>query len=300
MLAVISLHRLAALFALHIALVLGACNAPPAQPASEATPVLPQVTIFPAQPATPSQPSDPTEPAATPFGTQYDGEWKPAMAGIDYMLKQVKVNGREEWVLVARIDPALTNIQVHYDPDQPRSVREWQADIKSSLIINGGFFNDKNQATGLVISDGAASGRSYRGYGGMFSVGQAGTPALQWLRDEPYRANADITQAVQGFPMLVVEGERIEAMDDNGERNRRSFVALDEQGRVLLGVTQMAQWSLTDLADFLAGDEALGVVNALNLDGGASSGLWMAGPLDGISMNSFDPVPAVISVTSKR
>jgi hypothetical protein len=56
---------------------------------------------------------------------------------------------------------------------------------------------------------------------------------------------------------------------------------------------------LTDLADFLAGAESLDVVSALNLDGGASSGLWMAGALDGVSMNSFDPVPAVIAVTPK-
>lgn len=221
------------------------------------------------------------------------------MRGIDFMLAQAKVNERAEWVLMARVDPAQVNVRVHYDPLQPKTAREWQAHTQAGLVINGGFFNEKNQVTGLIVADGETSGKSYRGFGGMFSVGQAGTPALQWLRDEPYGASENVVQAVQGFPMLVVNGERIEPMDDNGERNRRSFVAIDAQGRVLLGVTQMAQWSLTDLADYLAGTESLGVVSALNLDGGASSGLWLAGALDGVSMNSFDPVPAVIAVTSR-
>jgi uncharacterized protein YigE (DUF2233 family) len=279
-------------------LVLSACSAPPAQSAIEATPVMPQVTIFPAQSATPS-PAQPIEPAATPFGAQYDGEWKPVIAGVEYMLAEFTVNERRELVLMTRVDPSQVNMRVHYDPAQPKTAREWQEQTQAGFVINGGFFNDKNQVTGLVIADGESAGRTYRGFGGMFSVGQDGAPAVQWLRDEPYRANGNIAQAVQGFPMLVVNGERIPTMDDNGERNRRSFVALDGQGRVLLGVTQMAQWALTDLADFLAGDESLGVVSALNLDGGASSGLWLAGALDGVSMNSFDPVPAVISVTPK-
>lgn len=277
-------------------LALSACSTPPAQSSIESTPALPQVTIFPQTAATVPQPS---APGATPLGAQYDGEWKPAMPGVEYQLAEVTVNERKELVLMARIDPSQSNLRVHYDPSRPRSVRDWQIETQAGLIINGGFFNDKNQATGLVIADGAPAGKSYRGFGGMFSVGQDGAPAVQWLRDVPYRAEDAIVQAVQGFPMLVVNGERIEAMDDNGERNRRSFVALDAQGRVLLGVTQMAQWTLTDLANYLAGTESLGVVNALNLDGGASSGLWMAGSLEGVSMNSFDPVPAVVSVTPK-
>ena len=276
--------------------MMGACSAPPAQPPFAATRVAPLVTLYPTQDAAQPQAIQPT---ATAFGAQYDSEWKLVSSGIDYMLTQMKVNEREELVLMARVDPSKANIRVHYDPSQPKTAREWQRETQAGLVINGGFFNDKNQVTGLIIADGNSSGKSYRGFGGMFSVMQDGTPAVQWLRDEPYQANNMIAEAVQGFPMLVVNGERIETMDDNGERNRRSFVALDAQGRVLLGVTQMAQWSLTDLADFLAGSDSLGVISALNLDGGASSGLWMAGSLDGLSMNSFDPVPAVISVTSR-
>jgi hypothetical protein len=56
---------------------------------------------------------------------------------------------------------------------------------------------------------------------------------------------------------------------------------------------------LTDLAQFLAQSPELAVDRALNLDGGASSGLWMGGNFAGVSTNSFDPVPSVIAVNSR-
>jgi uncharacterized protein YigE (DUF2233 family) len=239
-------------------------------------------------------------PVAEPAATQppYDGLWYQVKPGIEYALMQGRVNMREELLLVTRLDPARISVRVLYEPDAPKTAREWQTQSGADLIVNGGFFDDQNRATGLVIADGQPFGRSYRGFGGMFAWRDA-APELWWLRDAPYRADEAIAQAVQGFPMLVVDGQPVEGMSDNGERNRRSFVALDQQGRVLLGVTQMAQWSLTDLAQFLAQSPDLGVSRALNLDGGASSGLWMGGNYDGVSMNSFDPVPSVIAVSAR-
>ena len=105
-------------------------------------------------------------PTIAASGAQYAGEWKPASSGIDYILTQVTVNEREELVLMARVDPSKTNIHVHYDPSQPKTAREWQGETQAGLIINGGFFNDKNQVTGLIIAEGDSSGKSYRGFGG--------------------------------------------------------------------------------------------------------------------------------------
>ena len=144
------------------AIVMGACSAPPALAPIEATRLAPQVTLYPTQAAT-MQADAPTIAAS---GAQYAGEWKPASSGIDYILTQVTVNEREELVLMARVDPSKTNIHVHYDPSQPKTAREWQGETQAGLIINGGFFNDKNQVTGLIIAEGDSSGKSYRGFGG--------------------------------------------------------------------------------------------------------------------------------------
>jgi len=54
--------------------------------------------------------------------------------------------------------------------------------------------------------------------------------------------------------------------------------------------------SVGEVADMLIHD--YGVYNALNLDGGASTGLWVRGIDDVQLTDSFDEVPVVITVKS--
>lgn len=270
-----------------------ACGDAPAAPAVSPT-ILPSLVIYPTQPVVVTNTPVPT---TTP--PVYDGRWRTLAPAIELMLLQGRSNGADELLMVARVDLRRAALRVLYDPQAPRTTRDWQLAVGADLVINGGFFDEANRATGLLIADGRAFGRSYRGFGGMFVL-REGKPSLQWLRTHPYRFDPAIEQAVQGFPMLVVDAQRVEGISDNGQRNRRSFIALDRGGYVLLGVTQMAQWTLTDLADFLATSSELRVAHALNLDGGGSSGLWIDSALDdGGSMNSFEPVPAVIAIFSR-
>jgi uncharacterized protein YigE (DUF2233 family) len=232
----------------------------------------------------------------SPTPTRNEEVWCAAGLGIEVLRMVAYANGVEERLIVARVDARRVALRVLYDPQAPRSVREWQSASGAALVVNGGFFDEDYRATGLLIADGRAFGRSYRGFGGMFFL-RKGKPDIQSLRAQPYRPDPAIRQAVQSFPMLVVNGRRVPPIEDGERRNRRSFVAIDQSGRVLLGVTQMAQWTLNDLADFLANTPALRIRHALNLDGGASSGLWLSERED-LSMNSFEPVPAVIAVFS--
>lgn len=231
---------------------------------------------------------------ATPTSVAYDGRWRAKSSGVEYALFEATQDNRREWLLVVRLRPEWVRMQVAYAPDAPKTVREWQQLRQAELVVNAGFFDEQNRATGLVVADGQAFGRSYDGFGGMFALRNR-TPSLQWLRVEPYRPDPSITQAVQGFPMLVMDGAVVEGIPTSDRRNRRTFVALDRSGRVLFGVTQMAQWRLIDLATYLVASE-LDIWRALNLDGGGSSGLWLSEPHSGISMNSPDPVPSVLLV----
>lgn len=286
--------RGAAVGAVVILFALVACSdAPPPSPRPSPS-VFPTPVIHTPRPVVVTN----TPPATAPVtAVSYDGVWRPIKPGLEYMVLQGRVNGFDEWLVVSRVDPARLTVRVLYEPQAARTAREWQRATGAEVVINGGFFDESNRATGLLISDGRVFGRSYRGFGGMFSL-RAGVPLLQWLRTHPYQPDPAIDQAIQSFPMLVVDAQRVEGIADNGQRNRRSFVALDGEGRVVLGVTQMAQWTLTDLADFLSAAPALNVVHALNLDGGGSSGLWLGGDAGDSSMDSFEPVPSVIAVFS--
>lgn len=281
--------------ALGAAVVIGlvvACSDAPTAPSAQPT-ILPSPTTRPALPAVVTN-----TPAATATPPTYDGRWRTLTPAIELLLLRGHSNGFDELLIAARVDWRRATLRVFYDPQMPRAMRDWQRATGAALVINGGFFDEANRATGLLIADGRAFGRSYRGFGGMFAL-RDGKPSVQWLRTHPYRFDPAIQQAVQSFPMLVVDGQRVAGIGDDGQRHRRSFVALDRDSYVLLGVTQMMQWTLKDLADFLAASPELRVAHALNLDGGGSSGLWLDEALGGLSMNSFEPVPAVIAIFSR-
>jgi uncharacterized protein YigE (DUF2233 family) len=226
---------------------------------------------------------------------EYDNTWRPLKPGLEYVLVRGRVGRRDELLVVVRADPAQMPIRVRYDKDRPRLVREWFDQEQADVVINANFFLEDKSTAGLLIANGAPFGTSYRGFGGMMSI-SGGQARVQWLRNTPYQPDTGIEQAVQGAPMLVLEGRVVPGINDNDERNRRSFAAIDRKGWVVIGVSQTASWSLTDLATFLASARLLDVRNAVNLDGGASSGLWLRGSIDPVLTNSIDTVPSVIVI----
>lgn len=282
-----------------LAMLLGACSG-----STDLLPVdmppLPKVTLLPtATIQSVGTLPPPVMIAVTPTPPQiadiYNGQWQAVRPGIAVMHVIGTVGDRQEALILARVNPSEVQVQIQYAQQSPRRVREWLLESGADLVINGGYYSPENQALGLLIADKQAFGQSYRGFGGMFSV-RGNRLGLQWLKTQPYRADKTIDHALQCFPMLVTRGKVVEGIQDNGEQNRRSFVALDKQGRVIFGVTQAAQWTLTDLARYLQGNTDLNLVEALNLDGGSSSGLWMRGIDDALLTDSFDAVPVVIIV----
>ena len=233
-------------------------------------------------------PADPADPPA-------DTGWRDAEAGVE--LRRITATPPDERepfpVIVARLDPGRVRLRVAYDPQQPRVLSDWFAERRPVLAVNGGFFTETYAPTALLISDGVASGASYEGFGGMLAVGPDGQVSLWALRDAPYDPGTPITQAVQSFPMLVFPGGQPAPVDDDGQRARRTAVAIDRDGRVLFVVSPTSSFTLRELAEWLAGAD-LDVDRALNLDGGSSTGLFLgAGPVSA-QIDSFGPLPIVI------
>src|SRR5690606_11946770 len=233
----------------------------------------------------PGPPTAPPEP---------DSGWVLLRPGLEQrVLRLYNEEGQmDERLSLFRIEPALFRFDVAYRLGQPQTLIDWQKETGALLVMNGGYFTEAYQATGLVVTDGVASGSSYGDFAGMFAVTPAG-PELRWLREQPYNPAEPLVAALQSFPLLVRPGGVLGFPEEDGQTARRTVIGRDGSGRFLFLVADLGYFSLHELAKFLlASDLDLDV--ALNLDGGLSSGLVLAEPEMSVFPVAY--VPVVITV----
>ncbi len=197
-------------------------------------------------------------------------------------------------VTAVRLDPAQVRFRVGYDSITPHLIAAWCATPGVVVAVNGGFFNSDYHATALVIRGGVASGTSYQGQGGMFAVDSAGQVALRHLASAPYAPGESLTEALQGWPMLVAGGQAVYANPDNTEGARRTVLARDRSGRVLLLVFATSHFALHDLPPWLLASD-MDIDSAVNLDGGSSSALCVRGDAS-VLLEAYTPLPLVLLV----
>jgi uncharacterized protein YigE (DUF2233 family) len=195
---------------------------------------------------------------------------------------------------VVRLDPARVALRVHYSPGAPHSLDAWHDLLPQAVVlVNGGFFDEAGYALGLVASAGQMWGQSFSGYGGMFQVID-GAARVRSLVSEPYWGDA-LTEAVQGFPMLVEVGGVLAPQGDGfDQRSRRTWIGQDSAGRILIGVTHNLI-ALADLQTWLLGSD-LDVRIAFGLDGGRSTGLLVTVPGHEVDYAAWDELPTIIAV----
>jgi len=225
--------------------------------------------------------------------------WFQASSGVQIRYEDWKDNdGDEDTVTITRFDLQDVTLSVAYQPNQPLSLSEWMRQEQATAIINGGYFDNNDVATALVIANGHGFGQSYSGFGGMLSVNAQGQTTLRSLAEQPYNPNADqLTQAVQSSPMLVLHGKKtVFTADTNGAR--RSVVAMDKQGRLLLIASPGGVFSLNAMAQLLVSSD-LSIETALNLDGGASTGLYVNAGSQHVAIDAINDLPLVIVVKRK-
>lgn len=196
---------------------------------------------------------------------------------------------------IVRLDPALVQVRVHYQPTFFYSIREWVDRLGDPLVVvNGSFFTEEGYAVGLVVADGKFYGNSLEGYGGMVQVSGEQVQVRSLVR-APY-LNEIYEQVAQGFPMFIHPGGEAartgEGFDDPA---RRTIIAQDADGLLYLMTTPSGTFTLRQAQRWLL-DSEFNFDAAFGLDGGKSSGLYVRGT-DGEQLYpSIEPIPVVIAV----
>ena len=149
------------------------------------------------------------------------------------------------------------------------------------LAINAGFFTPEGKPLGLVVSDGKAAGswNSASSLGnGIFKESHAGVASIS-RRGSRSAAN-DASQLIQAGPLLLENGSRISGLD-NEKSALRSIILTDGGSRWWIGKTSSC--TLAALGNALASGSPAPweIHDALNLDGGRSTDLFISPSIPG-------------------
>ncbi len=248
-----------------------------------------------------------TLPAPTPFPsiTPTQPAWFTLWPGVGerYIRLDVPDAEGQSYIYALRLDPARVVFRVHYDQEQPHSIEEWQTMTGAAIIVNGGFFSSNHTPVGRIIVDGDLYGYPLALDYGDDSVGVPGLFAVLDDRVSIYAIGRSsfsprglrFDQAIESYPLLLLPGGQPTFPVETDMRARRTVIGLDEQGHVIILLSNDPLLSLHELANWLAASD-LCLDSALNLDGGRSSGLIVNLRDKTKYLPAYVPLPIVIGI----
>ena len=219
--------------------------------------------------------------ASAPAATPGTFTWQTISPGFEVADLPAIVNGTVvDHLYLARIDPAHFRFVVRNDSDGDRGLDQWMTYLGAALVVNGSYFSSFGTPALPFLADGSPLGpKNYDAKAAAFVA----SPTFTGIRD---LAHEDWPTAFQGtsdatvsYPLLVRDGASGVAHSSRWLANR-SFVGQDGAGRVIIGTTTDAFFSLDRLARFLL-NAPLGLTMALNLDGGPIA-------CQGLSLNGYE------------
>lgn len=223
---------------------------------------------------------------------QARGQWTEPLPGVRYMQTTTRQPLR---VHAVQVDLCASGISARATApgEGPSTVSAFAELVEADVAINGDFFGEGYSPLGLAMGEGRrwprTRDRSTHGLLG-FGEGRAWLPSPEDRVSEPPEW---LESVVGGRPALVRGGEDVAPTKGGlcANRHPRTAVGLSEDGRTLIILVVDGRSALStgmtcaELSELLM---ELGAHDALNLDGGGSSALWIRGrgvvsrPSDGL------------------
>jgi hypothetical protein len=184
-------------------------------------------------------------------------------------------------MIVVRLDGPVELVPHHYRGaavGEPRPIGDWADVLEAPILFNAGQFDEKLDHLGWLKADGnwIALHRKKKWMGLLVSGPIDGEPWAGVIDLE--HASSDIAERYRHViqSMMLVDDDGKVRVRDSDRSACRTVVGQDRKGRILIMVTEGAV-TLADLARWLP-KSGLGVVRAMNLDGGIEAQLAVRTP----------------------
>jgi Phosphodiester glycosidase len=194
--------------------------------------------------------------------------WTKAADGFDTAWLDVMVGGKAiDAIGLARIDPSRHRFSILQEPSGKNHLEDWMRETGAELIVNASYYDRAGKPATPVVNEGVVSGPlDYQSSHGAFAV-TASKCEIADLRTSKW---PDVFKGAEAglvsYPLLLSADGTKRTVASQWLANR-SFIGVDQQGRVIIGTTRSAFFSLDRLALFLK--IAIPELKAaLNLDGG--------------------------------
>ena len=173
----------------------------------------------------------------------------------------------------------------------------------ASVCINSNFFDEQGKPLGVVISRGIQHQKVHNGGGTLTGIFFVTSDRISITHRGTFSAEK-VLEATQAGPRLISESAPVVGVKDSASATNVSLVCVDNKQRVILMRVSLAMFggSFHEIQALLQKPE-LACVEALNLDGGGSSQLYISGgssKQDGTTREEFfpgrDEVPVVLGL----
>lgn len=210
------------------------------------------------------------------------GAWKPIQRGVEFRTMTMQ-----------RIDPAyameLKLLRFDGRFIVPRVLYAGQFQLKSAnaklfaekagavAAINANYFDEKGRPLAYLKTAEKEINRAVSKHGlytGVFGLGESGPFVTH--RDEFQPAQTG--EALQSGPLLLHRNAPVEVMTGLGRYARRSVIAMDKDGRLIIATSDalIGGLSFAELQElFIQPKWQMNAVELLNLDGGGSAQLYL-------------------------
>lgn len=234
-------------------------------------------------------------PTSTGSGVTTAAQWESVEPGVERLDAKLSASGAAARVVLWRFSAEADWTWSLATSTEPQPVSGWVDDPRANVLfaVNAGYFHADGLPSGWVQLAGDRWGKR------VFDAERSGIVALGAKPGVLLGSTPTSTvraDAFQSYPFLIKGGEQA-FPKETGQYARRTFVAVDAEGRWYVGVVPTEPVTLYQLVGLL---QSLPVrwERVLNLDGGPSTGLVTALGGREERIDSFAPV--AYAIVAKR